>query len=115
MVGGDQLGVDAGYGNLVQVVGYPTSTQEPVTCTNYTSQFTDPSLSSAELEFDCDNYPSGTSGSPFLMDVNSNTNLGTVIGVIGGFETGGDTPQVSYSVYFDSTVASLLATAEAKS
>lgn len=115
VVGGDQLGVSAGYGNLVQVVGYPTSTQEPITCTNYTSEFTDPSLSSPQLEFDCDNYSSGTSGSPFLAHVNSNTGLGTVVGVIGGYETGGDTPQVSYSVYFDSSVAGLLSTAEAKS
>ena len=115
VVGGDQLGIDTGYTNLVQVVGYPTDTQEPVTCDNYTSQFTDPSLTSPQLEFDCDNYPSGTSGSPFLTSVDSTTNLGTVVGVIGGFETGGDTPQVSYSVYFDSSVAGLLATAEAQS
>jgi V8-like Glu-specific endopeptidase len=115
VVGGDQLGIDAGYDNLVRVVGYPTSTEEPVTCNNYTSEFTDPSLTSPQLEFDCDNYPSGTSGSPFLMNVDSNTNLGTVVGVIGGFETGGDTPNVSYSIYFDDSVASLLATAEAQS
>jgi V8-like Glu-specific endopeptidase len=115
VVGGDQLGIDAGYDNLVQVVGYPTDTQEPVTCTNHTVQFTDSSLTSPQLEFDCDNYPSGTSGSPFIMDVDSNTNLGTVIGVIGGYETGGDTPQVSYSVYFGDSVASLLSTAEAQS
>lgn len=115
VVGGDQLGVDAGYTNLVQVVGYPASTQEPVTCTDYTSEFTDPSLSGPQLEFDCDDYPSGTSGSPFLAKVDSNTGLGTVIGVIGGFETGGDTPQVSYSVYFGPAVAALLGTAEAKS
>jgi hypothetical protein len=49
------------------------------------------------------------------MNVDSNTNLGTVVGVIGGFETGGDTPSVSYSIYFDDSVASLLATAEAQS
>ena len=115
VVGGDQLGVDAGYSNLVQVVGYPTDTEEPVSCTNYTREFTDPSLTNPQLEFDCDNYPSGTSGSPFLAHVDSTTNLGTVVGVIGGFETGGDTPQVSYSIYFDSSVADLISTAEAQS
>jgi V8-like Glu-specific endopeptidase len=115
VVGADKLGIDAGYTNLVQVVAYHTDTEEPVTCNNYTSQFTDPSLTSPQLEFDCGNYPTGTSGAPFLTDVDSNTDLGTVIGVIGGYKTGGSTPSVSYSIHFDGSVARLLAAAEAQS
>ena len=36
-----------------------------------------------------------------------------MIGVIGGYEQGGDTPQVSYSAVFGSNVAALYHKAEA--
>jgi len=36
-----------------------------------------------------------------------------VIGVIGGYEQGGDTPQVSYSAVLGTNVAALFATAVA--
>jgi len=112
VVGGDSLGLSASYTDLTQVVGYPESTEDPITCTNNTKQFTDSSLSMAQLEFDCANYPGGTSGGPYLRHVDANTGLGTVVGVIGGYEAGGNTPDVSYSVYFGSWVGSLFAQAE---
>ena len=49
------------------------------------------------MVFDCDNYTNGTSGGPFLAHVNPKTGDGWVIGVIGGYQQGGDTPNVSYS------------------
>ena len=52
------------------------------------------------MEFDCGGYTNGTSGGPFLANVHPATGLGTVIGVIGGYEQGGDTPSVSYSARF---------------
>jgi V8-like Glu-specific endopeptidase len=114
VVGGDDLGLDPGYTGLTQVTGYPESTEEPVTCTNYTAEFSDPSLTTPQLQFSCQNYPGGTSGSPFLQSVDSNTNLGTVVGVIGGYEAGGDSPDVSYSVYFTDWTGSLFAQAESE-
>ncbi|HTJ65973.1 MAG TPA: trypsin-like serine protease [Actinospica sp.] len=114
VVGGDELGLSPSYTNLTRVIGYPESTEEPVNCTNYTSEFSDPSLVTPQLQFDCDNYPGGTSGGPFLQDVDSNTDLGTVVGVIGGYEAGGDVPNVSYSVYFADWVGSLFAQAESE-
>jgi len=114
VVGGDDLGLNPGYTGLTQVVGYPESTEEPITCTNNTAEFTDPSLTTPQLEFDCANYPGGTSGGPFLQSVDSNTELGTVVGVIGGYEAGGDSPDVSYSVYFGDWVGSLFAQAESE-
>jgi V8-like Glu-specific endopeptidase len=114
MVGGDDLGLTPGYTNLTQVVGYPESTEQPVSCTNYTAEFSDSSLTTPQLQFDCDNYPGGTSGGPFLQAVDSNTELGTVVGVIGGYEAGGDDPDVSYSVYFGDWVGSLYAQAESE-
>lgn len=112
VVGGDQLSLGPAYAGLTQVVGYPQSTEQPITCTNYTKQFSDPSLTAAQMEFDCASFPGGTSGSPFLQGVNANTGLGTVVGVIGGYEAGGDTADVSYSSYFGDWVGSLFAQAE---
>jgi V8-like Glu-specific endopeptidase len=110
VVGSDTLAVDQPYTSLTTVIGYPSDTNEPITCTNYTSEF-----SSTQLQFDCDDYPGGTSGSPFLTDVDSDTGFGTVVGVLGGYETGGDGPNVSYSVHFTDWVSRLLAQAEAGS
>ena len=39
-------------------------------------------------------YTDGTSGSPLLAGINQSTGLGTVIGVISGYQQGGDTPSV---------------------
>jgi V8-like Glu-specific endopeptidase len=87
---------------LVQVIGYPDSSDQPVTCQNWLkTPMTD------QLEFDCGGYPDGTSGGPFLTDVSSTTGQGTVVGVIGGYEQGGDTPRVSYSSAFGANVAAL--------
>jgi hypothetical protein len=110
VVGADTLGINQSYDALTQVVGYPSDTNQPITCTNYTTEF-----SATQLQFDCDGYPGGTSGSPFLTQVNSLTGLGTVVGVIGGYETGGYSPNVSYSIYFNDWVAQLLTQAESQS
>jgi V8-like Glu-specific endopeptidase len=87
---------------LVQVIGYPDSSNQPITCQNWLkTPMTD------QLEFDCGGYTDGTSGGPFLTGVSSTTGQGTVVGVIGGYEQGGDTPQVSYSSAFGANVAAL--------
>lgn len=108
VVGADSLAVDQPYTDLTEVVGYPSDTDRPITCTNHTTEFT-----STQLRWDCDGYPGGTSGSPFLTGVDPQTGRGTVVGVIGGYQTGGDGPNVSYSVHFGSAVSGLLARAEA--
>jgi V8-like Glu-specific endopeptidase len=107
VVGADTLAVDQPYSAVTRVIGYPSDTNKPITCTNRTSEF-----SATQLEFDCADYPGGTSGSPFLVNVDSSTGRGEVVGVIGGYETGGDSPDVSYSVHFDDGVTALLAQAE---
>jgi V8-like Glu-specific endopeptidase len=114
VVGGDQIQLNPAYSGLTEVIGYPQDTEKPITCTNMTAQVSDPSLTTAQLEFDCQNYPGGTSGGPFLRGVDANTGLGTVVGVIGGFEAGGDTPDVTYASYFSPWVGALLAQAESK-
>lgn len=107
-VGADELGLNPSYTAMAQVVGYPIATEQPITCTNYTKE-----LGPTQLEFDCPGFPDGTSGGPFLANVDQQTGRGTVVGVIGGYETGGDTPDVSYSVYFGGEVADLFSQAQA--
>lgn len=107
-VGADQLGVDADFASLTQVVGYPSDTEQPITCTDFTKQF-----SPTQLEFDCPGYPDGTSGGPFLTGVDPQAGVGKVVGVIGGYETGGDSPDVSYSVHFSDAINTLFQRAEA--
>jgi V8-like Glu-specific endopeptidase len=109
VTGAEQLGIGApATRELVQVIGYPNGTNQPITCQNWLKEpMTD------QLEFDCGGYTDGTSGGPFLSKVDPATGQGTVIGVIGGYEQGGDTPQVSYSAVFGANVAALYRTAEA--
>jgi len=93
---------------LVQVIGYPDSSNQPITCQNWLKEpMTD------QLEFDCGSYTDGTSGGPFLAEVDPATGQGAVIGVIGGYEQGGDTPQVSYSAVLGANAAVLFKTAVA--
>ncbi|MCW2932428.1 MAG: hypothetical protein JWM19_3390 [Actinomycetia bacterium] len=87
---------------LAKVIGYPSDTDEPVWCVNWTREF-----SPTQLEFDCGGYPDGTSGGPFLTHVSPLSGEGTVIGVIGGYQQGGYTDAVSYSIVFGANVASL--------
>jgi hypothetical protein len=91
----------------VRVTGYPTQTSEPITCAAPARNFDH----AQEMVFDCDNYTDGTSGGPLLADVNAKTGDGWVIGVIGGYENGGDTSNVSYSPRFFSSILALYRTA----
>jgi V8-like Glu-specific endopeptidase len=108
ITGAETLGTGWPAHTYVRVIGYPDGANQPVWCENRADSF-----SPTQLEFDCGGYPTGTSGGPFLAGASSTTGEGTVIGVIGGYEQGGDTPSVSYSVVFGPAVASLFRTAEA--
>jgi V8-like Glu-specific endopeptidase len=93
---------------LVQAIGYPNASDQPVTCQN---QLSEPMAD--QLEFDCAGYTDGTSGGPFLSKVSQHTGQGMVIGVIGGYQQGGNTPQVSYSSVLGANAAALYKTAVA--
>jgi V8-like Glu-specific endopeptidase len=89
-------------GQQVDVIGYPDSSDQPISCQNALKEtMTD------QLEFDCGGYTNGTSGGPFLSHVSSSTGQGTLIGLIGGYQQGGDTPQVSYSAVLGANAAAL--------
>ena len=87
---------------LVQVIGYPNATNQPITCQNRLRQ-----PMAGQLEFDCDGYTNGTSGGPFLSEVDQVTGQGVVVGVIGGYQQGGNTPQVSYSAVLGANATAL--------
>ena len=109
VTGAERLGTDAPASReLVQVIGYPSATDQPVTCQDPIRQ-----PMAGQLEFDCDGYTNGTSGGPFLSEVDQATGQGLVIGVIGGFQQGGDAPQVSYSAVLGANAAALYSEAVA--
>ncbi|MEU1624205.1 hypothetical protein ABZ746_02440 [Streptomyces sp. NPDC020096] len=98
VAGGYALGIGQGTSRPVTMTGYPETTQTPITCTNSISAY-----GSSQLRIYCTGFTGGTSGSPWVVGAGP----GTVIGVIGGYQQGGDTPDVSYSVAFGSNVQSL--------
>lgn len=87
----------------VRLIGYPgnsdTTHPKPLGCTSSTHRYTstDPAAPGDFLEISCAGYIGGTSGGPFLV---RNFTGYALIGVIGGYHTGGDFPDVSYSSYF---------------
>lgn len=110
VTGSERLGANTNKPALVQAVGYPDDDDRPVLCANWTKTF-----SSTQLEFDCDGFTDGTSGSPFLADISAKSGQGTIMAVIGGYEQGGDTPDVSYGAAFGPAVATLYQSAAAAS
>jgi V8-like Glu-specific endopeptidase len=102
VLGANKLAIDRGYRYLVHVTGYPDSANAPITCVNTTSR-----QSAAQLRFDCPGYTGGTSGSPWVTQFSTRSRTGTIVGVIGGYQEGGDTPSVSYSVRLGAAVHDL--------
>jgi V8-like Glu-specific endopeptidase len=99
ILGANQLAVDAGYRYLVRVTGYPDSANAPITCRNWTTE-----QSATQLRFDCGGFTGGTSGSPWVTHFNPQSRDGTIVGVIGGYQQGGDTAAISYSSYLGTAV-----------
>jgi hypothetical protein len=94
----------------VQVIGYPDDAGRPIRCTAEAHAYDPGTL--LQLVFDCDGYTAGTRGGPFLSRVNNKTGDGSVIGVIGGYQEGGDSPNISYSSKFLANVRELYDTAK---
>ncbi len=92
VTGGERLGAGQPSGQLVTVIGYPDNQDSAVFCQNYSRSF-----SPTQLVFRCGGYTAGTSGSPLIAHVDPAAGLGTVIGVIGGYQQGGVTDAISYA------------------
>jgi V8-like Glu-specific endopeptidase len=106
LTGGEVLGVGESAGRTVKVAGYPDDLDSLITCQNLALNF-----SPTQLKFDCGGFTNGTSGSPLIAETGPFGNVATVIGVIGGYQRGGDTPSVSYAAKFSTRMAALYETA----
>lgn len=83
-----------GYDNTVSVAAYPLTASKPVGCQGETKKYSD-----TQLELNCGGLPDGASGSPFIASGNR------LVGVLGGFEQGGNTANTSFSIYFTDRIA----------
>lgn len=102
VLGANALGFDTGYIQQVRVTGYPESADAAITCVNTTSE-----ESATQLRFPCQGFAGGTSGSPWVVRPSLRTLTGTIIGVVGGYQEGGDSSDISYSPYFGADVERL--------
>ncbi|MCC3766394.1 serine protease [Streptomyces sp. UNOC14_S4] len=101
VTGAEKLGLKPTAGKAARLIGYPADRDTPVACQNTTAM-----RGATQLRFDCRGLTNGTSGGPVLTDVDPATGLGTVNGVVGGYQEGGD-DDTSYSSYFGDAVAAL--------
>jgi V8-like Glu-specific endopeptidase len=101
VLGAYQIGFNDAYTNQVWVTGYPATASAPVTCKNWTTK-----QSATQLRFACGGFYRGTSGSPWVAPHG-------IVGVIGGYQRGGNTPAVSYSPYLGTAIEKLYAQAKA--
>ncbi|MEV5485106.1 MULTISPECIES: trypsin-like serine peptidase [Streptomyces] len=84
----------------VTLIGYPGGQKTPLQCTNDTS-----AVKNRFMEIKCARFRSGVSGGPFLDGFDGSR--GKLVGVIGGYNTGGLSDDVSYSSQFDDDVVRL--------
>jgi V8-like Glu-specific endopeptidase len=110
VLGANSLGTDLHYQYLVHVTGYPDRSAAPITCVNWTER-----SSNIELEFDCAGYSGGTSGSPWVIGFSPRSHTGTIVGLIGGYQDGGNLPAISYSPLLGPAIQRLYREAEADS
>lgn len=107
VTGANRLARTPGYHNRITVVGYPHTSEDPadqaISCTTGTARLE----GRRQLQFACAGFFGGTSGSPWLLNYNTRTKSGTVIGLIGGQDGGGLTDRISYSPFFDDAVQQL--------
>ncbi|ELP69851.1 trypsin-like serine peptidase [Streptomyces turgidiscabies] len=84
----------------VVVTGYPNVRDAPLSCTNRPTAH-----SRTQQRIECPAFTDGTSGSPWVhVDAEGE---GEVVGVLGGFEQGGATDDVSYSAVLGGAAAAL--------
>jgi hypothetical protein len=72
------------------------------TCKNRTTR-----QSATQLRFDCNGFTGGTSGSPWVTGFDPATGTGRIVGVLGGYQEGGDTQAISYSAYLGNAIRQL--------
>jgi V8-like Glu-specific endopeptidase len=102
VTGAERFGGAVSVGTLGVLLGYPNNTSGPVGCREDIER-----ESATQLRFDCADFPVGTSGGPLLTGVDPLTGIGTLAGVIGGYQLGGDRDDVSYAAALGPSLAAL--------
>ena len=80
----------------VTVTGYPDELAHPITGTSSTKAY-----GANQKRWAFPGCTDGTSGSPFMIG-------STVIGALGGYQPGGDSPNVSYAACFRENMVALM-------
>jgi V8-like Glu-specific endopeptidase len=110
VTGGLRLGIGRGYAHWIALIGYNDAhlkTADPVRCANHSLEFRP-----GQMVFYCHGYWNGTSGGPWVVGFTSR-GAGTLIGVIGGYQDGGDYDWASYSPVLGPAALALYRRAEA--
>jgi len=102
-----RLGVNDGFDHKLYLVGYNDADTEPVGCSSSSTE-----LDPTQMQVYCNDYQNGTSGGPWILDLNRAAGTGIVFGDIGGYQQGGDRPFLSYSPYYGASVLRLFQQAE---
>ncbi|MGI5405090.1 trypsin-like serine peptidase [Streptomyces sp. CA-135486] len=108
VVGSIPLGINLGFDHpKTRVIGYPgfESKQNPLDCVTPMKKFSTGNEGDWKggtfTEINCDGYIGGTSGGPFIT---AGSEAPRLVGVTGGWKTGGSSPDTSYSSYFGDEV-----------
>ena len=102
VTGGLRLGISLGYDHQIEVIGYNNTDDAPIRCATSSFKF-----AANQMKFYCNDYKDGTSGGPWIIGYNGQDGTGTVFGVIGGYQQGGDHSWASYSAYFSAPARTL--------
>jgi hypothetical protein len=100
--GSEHFGTIPPAGTLGVQIGYPYTSADPIVCRS-TLRFHSPT----QLELDCAGFGGGSSGGPVLTAVDPVDGVGTLVGVLGGYQRGGERDDVSYASAFTPAVEQL--------
>ncbi|HVB41806.1 MAG TPA: trypsin-like serine protease [Streptosporangiaceae bacterium] len=109
-VGAVRLRVNTALPTHIRAIGYPDASARRVSCSARAVPFRPHALD--QIRFVCGGFTDGTSGGPLLSDTRRK-GRGQIIGVIGGYELGGNSPDISYSAVFGPNIAALYRQASA--
>lgn len=102
VTGAEHFGGAVSAGTLGVLVGYPYDSGRPVGRREEIER-----ASATQLRFDCADFPTGTSGGPLLTGVDPDSGIGTLAGVIGGYQLGGVRDDVSYAAALGPSLTAL--------
>ncbi|WP_158844618.1 hypothetical protein [Streptomyces sp. NRRL WC-3742] len=96
---------NAGYNNYVEITGYPGNRDTPLQCITATHRLRNYTW---HVEFPCDGFADGVSGSLLMENFNNSTSRGTAIASLGGVDGGGRSDNVSSAVLWNSGTAAMI-------